>query len=161
GGKVTAQSAGLEKGSTFTLTLPRVANGPSPVLTLPAELPPVQLSPRILVVDDNVDAAMTLGTILEIAGYEVVIEHSAKDALNRAATEVPKACLLDIGLPDMDGVSLARQLRDAPGTASTLMVAITGYGQNSDREKSLNAGFDHHLVKPVDRPRLLEILSSL
>lgn len=112
-------------------------------------------------VDDNVDAAVTLGTILEIAGYEVAIERSAKAALDRVATGAPKACLLDIGLPDMDGISLAQQLRDKPGTASTLMIAITEYGQNSDREKSLDAGFDHHLVKPVDLPQLLSILSSL
>lgn len=161
GGKVTAHSDGLGKGSSFRLTLPRVANKLAPVLTPLPELPPVKSFPRILVVDDNVDAAVTLGTILEIAGYEVAIEHSAKAALDRVATETPRACLLDIGLPHMDGISLARQLRNKPDTASTLMIAITGYGQNSDREKSLRAGFDHHLVKPVDLPQLLSILSSL
>lgn len=161
GGSVTAHSAGLGKGSTFRLTLPRVAHQLTPARTPLPELPPVQASPRVLVVDDNVDAAMTLGTILEIAGYDVAIEHSATAALVRAATEAPKACLLDIGLPDMDGITLARQLRDRPDTASSLMIAITGYGQNSDRQKSLHAGFDHHLVKPVDIPQLLKMLSSL
>jgi signal transduction histidine kinase/CheY-like chemotaxis protein len=161
GGSVAAHSAGLGRGSTFTLTLPRVAHQNMPARTPLPELPPVQSSPRVLVVDDNVDAATTLGTILEIAGYEVSIEHSARAALDRVATESPKACLLDIGLPDMDGISLARQLRNRPDTASSLMIAITGYGQNSDRQKSLHAGFDHHLVKPVDLPQLLKILSSL
>lgn len=161
GGSVTAHSAGLGKGSTFTLTFPRIAHQLIPALTPHPELPPVQASPRVLVVDDNIDAATTLGTILEIAGYKVAIEHSAKAALDRVAAEAPKACLLDIGLPDMDGISLARQLRNRPETKSSLMIAITGYGQNSDRQKSLHAGFDHHLVKPVDLPQLLKILSAL
>ncbi len=89
------------------------------------------------------------------------IEHSARAALERVADTAPNVCLLDIGLPDMDGINLVRQLRNRPNTASSLMIAITGYGQNSDRQKSLHAGFDHHLVKPVDIPQLLSILSSL
>lgn len=161
GGSVVADSAGLGKGSTFTLTLPRVADQLAPARTPLPKLPPVRSSPRVLVVDDNVDAAITLGTILEIAGYDVAIEHTAQAALNRVATETPKACLLDIGLPDMDGITLARQLRNRTDTASTLMIAITGYGQNSDREKSFHAGFNHHMVKPVDLPHLLQILSGL
>lgn len=161
GGSVTAHSEGLGKGSTFILTLPRTTDLPASIQSTLPQLPPVPSSHRILVVDDNVDAAVTLGTILEIAGYEVVIEHSAKAALDRVVNDPPSACLLDIGLPDMEGTRLAQQLRHQPGTASSLMIAITGYGQNSDRQKSLHAGFDHHLVKPVDLTQLLNILSSL
>lgn len=161
GGTVTAQSPGFGLGSTFILTLPRAVDFPNPIQASFPQLPSVHSSPRILVVDDNVDAANTLGTILEIAGYDVTIEHSAKAALDQVATKTPKACLLDIGLPDMDGISLAQELRKRPDTASSLMIAITGYGQNSDRQKSLQAGFDHHLVKPVDLPQLLKLLSAI
>lgn len=161
GGTVTAQSDGLGKGSTFTITLPRVTDLPVTTHSSLSELKPVQELHRVLIVDDNIDAATTLGTLLEISGYEVFIEHSATAALNRIVNEVPKACLLDIGLPDMDGTSLAKQLRNHPNTTSSLMIAITGYGQDSDRQKSLEAGFDHHLVKPVDFSQLMKILSSL
>lgn len=161
GGTVTAQSDGLGKGSRFTITLPRVTDLPATTHSSLAELKPAQELHRILIVDDNVDAANTLGTLLEISGYEVLIEHSATSALDRIVNEVPKACLLDIGLPDMDGTSLAKQLRNHPETNSSLMIAITGYGQDSDRQKSLEAGFDHHLVKPVDFSQLMKILSSI
>lgn len=160
-GTITAYSAGLGKGSTFTLTLPRVADLPTRVQAPFPELVPVHSAHRIIVVDDNIDAANTLGKILEIAGYEVTIEHSAKAALQRIKTDSPVACLLDIGLPDMDGITLVKKLRQQTSTASSLMIAITGYGQDSDRQNSLEAGFDHHLVKPVDLPHLLKILSSL
>ena len=160
-GTITAHSAGLGKGSTFTLTLPRVADLPRPVQNSFPELVPVHSAHQILIVDDNIDAAITLGSILEIAGYKITIEHSAKAALNRIATNTPAACLLDIGLPDMDGIKLVERLREHAHTTSSLMIAITGYGQDSDRQKSLEAGFDHHLVKPVDLPHLLKILSSL
>lgn len=161
GGTVTAQSEGLGKGSRFTITLPRVTDLPVTTHSSLSELKPAQELHRILIVDDNVDAANTLGTLLEISGYEVLIEHSATAALDRIVNEVPKACLLDIGLPDMDGTSLAKQLRKHPDTNSSLMIAITGYGQDSDRQKSLEAGFDHHLVKPVDFSQLMKILSVL
>lgn len=161
GGSVTAQSAGLGEGSIFTVILPRSAELENqPPVAIP-EVKSVQVSHRLLVVDDNVDAATTLGTWLEIAGYTVTIAHSAEAALDQVENAPPKACLLDLGLPDMDGNELARSLRTRPETASSLMIAITGYGQDSDRQKSRAAGFDHHLVKPVDLPQLLKILSVL
>jgi signal transduction histidine kinase/CheY-like chemotaxis protein len=160
GGSVTASSPGLGHGSIFTITLPRTNLDTPTLISLP-ESKPAQTSHRLLIVDDNVDAANTLGTFLEFSGYSVQIAHSAEAALDRAATEAPMACLLDIGLPDMDGSDLARHLRKRPETASSLMIAITGYGQDRDRQKSKDAGFDHHLVKPVDLPQLLKILSAL
>ncbi|HSC68143.1 MAG TPA: ATP-binding protein [Cellvibrio sp.] len=161
GGTVTAQSPGLDKGSIFTITLPRASELPPPAETPMPELKPVSSPQKLLIVDDNIDAAVTLGAFLEIAGYSVIVEHSAEAALQRIKTDAPKACLLDIGLPDMDGNELARRLRQCPESASSLMIAITGYGQENDRQKSRDAGFDHHLVKPVDLPGLLKILATL
>lgn len=161
GGSVSAHSPGLGKGSTFTVTLPRAVDVVASTQTPAIDLNPVASPHRLLIVDDNVDAAAMLGAYLEIIGYDVTVEHSAEAALDRITTEAPVACLLDIGLPDMDGSELARRLREHPETASSLMIAITGYGQDSDRKKSRDAGFDHHLVKPVELPALLKILSAL
>lgn len=161
GGQVAAQSNGLGKGSTFTITLPRVADAPAPIQMVYSELESVTTPQHIMIVDDNVDAAVTLGTILEMAGYKITIVHSGKAALDHVCIDAPQVCLLDIGLPDMDGIALAKHLRHQAATKNALMIAITGYGQESDREKSLHAGFDHHLVKPVDLQQLLKILSAL
>jgi DNA-binding response OmpR family regulator len=100
-----------------------------------------------------------LGLFLEAAGYEVTVVQSARAALECARTDPPDACLLDIGLPDMDGNALARQLRLMPQMASATLVAITGYGQEADRARTTDAGFDHHFVKPVDMDALLAVLS--
>jgi CheY-like chemotaxis protein len=115
----------------------------------------------LLIVDDNMDAAITLGMFLELAGYRVMVEHTAKAAIARALASPPDACLLDIGLPDMDGIELAKRLRAEPGTSGSMLVAITGYGQDSDRQKALESGFDYHFVKPIDMDRLLGALSGL
>ncbi len=160
GGSVTAHSDGLGKGSEFTVTLPRSTAVPTARPTHFSEVKAEQITKNILIVDDNTDAAATLGHVLEISGHTVAIEHNGKAALHRLVDFSPDICLLDIGLPDMDGTSLAQQLRLHPATAKSLLIAITGYGQDSDREKSLNAGFDHHLVKPVDLHQLLRILSD-
>jgi signal transduction histidine kinase len=160
-GEVTVQSEGIGKGSRFTVTLPR---------TLKAEvMQPIQVDAkvpaakglRLLIVDDNLDASHMLGMFLELVGYNVAVENSSKAALERALAEAPHACLLDIGLPDMDGNQLAQQLRAHAKTANAVLIAITGYGQDSDRKKAVDSGFDHHFVKPVDMDRLLNILSEL
>ncbi|RYE85849.1 MAG: response regulator, partial [Hyphomicrobiales bacterium] len=113
---------------------------------------------RMLVVDDNVDAAHMLAMLLEAKGHEAMVEHTAKRALERARTDLPDVCLLDIGLPDLDGNDLARQLRAQPETAQSIMIAITGYGQEQDRKRTAESGFDHHLVKPVNMEQLLRWL---
>jgi signal transduction histidine kinase/ActR/RegA family two-component response regulator len=160
-GTVTAQSAGLEKGSKFTITLPRIAKPDGAALTHQHSiaLPPAK-GRRLLVVDDNVDAARMLALFLEWAGHEVMVEHCARSALVRARAEVPDVCLLDIGLPDMDGNDLARHLRAQTETAQTVLIAITGYGQELDRKKTAAAGFNHHFVKPVDMEQLLGLLAE-
>ena len=161
-GTVTCESAGLGKGSVFTACLPLFLPGPNFSEEQVPDVSAVQSSAplRILVVDDNVDAASALGMLLVADGHEVMIENGSHKALERAKIESPQVCLLDIGLPEMDGNVLVQHLRALPQTAKSLLVAITGYGQNSDRDEALAAGFDYHLVKPVDIDKLSEILAS-
>ena len=161
-GTVSVSSAGIGKGSQFTVCLPRVAvqEAHDEPGKLVRSATPVK-SRRMLVVDDNVDAAHMLAMLLEATGHETMIEHTAKGALERARTDLPEVCLLDIGLPDLDGNDLARQLRAQPETARSILIAITGYGQEQDRRKTTESGFDHHLIKPVNMEQLLHLLSAL
>ena len=161
GGAVTCFSAGANQGSCFTLRLPRLAQhkAPDPHERRAAGRSPVQ-GRRVLVVDDNVDAATMLAMLLEASGHDVLVDYAPGAALERARAELPSACVLDIGLPEMDGCELARHLRRQPGMEHALLVAVTGYGQDHDRKKALEAGFDHYLVKPVDVARLLGILGN-
>jgi CheY-like chemotaxis protein len=115
----------------------------------------------VLVVDDNVDAAQTLAMFLEASGHDVSVEYGAKKALDRVRSASPDVCLLDIGLPEIDGNELARRLRSFPETADTLLVAVTGYGQEQDRATALAAGFNHYFVKPVDTKKLSALLAEL
>ena len=158
GGRVACDSAGLGKGSRFTVALPCLPAAPYGTGAPGAEGAAAHGGgTRILVVDDNVDAAATLAMLLEASGHEVGIEHDPYRALEHARADRPAVCLLDIGLPGMDGIELARRLRAQPATRDALLVAITGYGQDSDRRRALDAGFDHYLVKPVD----LDVLRGL
>ncbi|MFN3791021.1 ATP-binding protein [Massilia sp.] len=164
GGSVACASPGLGLGSRFSVGLPcldaQVAPCPHSGAGATAASA-VTLSPlQVLVVDDNVDAAVTLSMVLEAAGHRTLVEHGALAALERARASAPQVCLLDIGLPEMDGKELARRLRADPATAGALLVAVTGYGQDSDRQQIMAAGFDHHLVKPVDMERLGAILAA-
>jgi CheY-like chemotaxis protein len=112
----------------------------------------------VLVVDDNVDAAGTLAELLELLGHEVEVAADAASALRSAASGAWDTYVLDIGLPDMTGFELAQRLRDGLAQPASLFVALTGYGQAHDRVMSRAAGFDHHMVKPPDISRLIEIL---
>ncbi len=161
-GSVAAHSAGIGKGSTFSITLPRIAYSDELLTqTHSTETPPSAKRRRMLLVDDNFDAARMLGMFLESAGHEVFIEHSASSALERGRAEAPDVCLLDIGLPDIDGNELAKHFRAQPETAKSVLIAITGYGQEPDRKRTAEVGFHHHFVKPVDMEKLLEILAEL
>lgn len=159
-GTVTCKSRGIGRGSRFTVSLPRffVQNGETG--SRMSDGPPYGPSERlrIMVVDDNVDAAAMLALLLETQGHQVLVEHDSTRALQAARAVAPHVCLLDIGLPDMDGYELARRLRAQPETTASVLIAVTGYGQESDRENSLAAGFDHHLIKPVDIKMLYPIL---
>jgi CheY-like chemotaxis protein len=117
-------------------------------------------APRVLVVEDNVDAALTLVDLLRIWGHEVCCVHDGPAAVEIAQGYRPEVVLLDIGLPGMDGYEVARRLRGVPETREALLVAVTGYGQESDRARSREAGFDHHLVKPVDLDGLRRLIGS-
>jgi CheY-like chemotaxis protein len=161
-GRVAASSEGIGKGSRFTVTLPRVAGPAGDTGAMqPGMATATAHGLRLLVVDDNEDAGHLLGLYLESEGYRVTVVQSAHAALQSASAEAPDACLLDIGLPDMDGNTLARRLRQLPQMASSTLVAITGYGQEGDRARTAAAGFDHHFVKPVDIAALLGVLSSV
>jgi CheY-like chemotaxis protein len=120
--------------------------------------PPSEKS--VLVVEDNVDAALTLVDLLRLWGYEVEVVHDGPAAVEAAPRCRPQVVLLDIGLPGMDGYEVARRLRAAPETRGALLVAVTGYGQEGDRVRAREAGFDHHLVKPVDLDGLRRLIAA-
>ncbi|WP_426173464.1 hybrid sensor histidine kinase/response regulator [Massilia sp. TWR1-2-2] len=161
GGTVRGQSAGEGLGSEFVVALPLAATPAQLPPAAAAEAAPASSALRLLIVDDNRDAAETLGMYLEAAGHHIDIAFDGADALARAASIRPEAFLLDVGLPDMSGYALARRLRALPETRGAVMIAITGYGSKSDRENSADAGIDHHLTKPVDAPQLQAILAAI
>jgi CheY-like chemotaxis protein len=159
GGKVAAQSGGLGQGSEFVVRLPALSSAGEP--TLPSR--PVQRSgqtSRVLVVDDNVDAADMLVMMLQMFGHEVKAAYSGQAALETALQYQPDFVLLDIGLPDMNGYQVAQQLRQQQQTKDVRLIALTGYGQDSDRQRSKEAGIDVHLVKPVDPKKLQDLLDT-
>jgi signal transduction histidine kinase len=161
GGRVAAASEGLGKGATFTIWWP-LAQGiklESYDETLDVE-PPLR-SMRVLVVDDNVDAACTLGELLKVLGHEPLVAHDAPSALALAREEAPQLALVDLGLPILDGYELIGRLRNLPGLHSLPAIAVTGYGQASDKAKSHAAGFDRHVVKPVGLEDLRSLLATL
>lgn len=163
GGTVDCCSPGLGLGSKFTVHLPRLLShepDEEPEVS-PTLLREQSRALRIMVVDDNVDAAAMLKMLLEAMGHEVVVEHRSTAALERAAQYLPHVCLLDIGLPEMDGNELAQRLRGQSETATAVLVAVTGYGNESDRKRSTISGFSYHLVKPVDMEKLGSILSEI
>jgi len=190
GGAVAAYSDGPGRGSEFVIRLPILDFGfrvPSGRLDLADKVNDVRpgvvevgagpsgrnafagnpkstiqnpQSTRVLVVDDNLDAAATLAELLELWGYEVRLAHEGPAAVEEAVRFRPDVALLDIGLPGMNGYELARQLRAKPESAETVLIALTGYGQEEDRRQAQAAGFTHHLVKPVDLDRLEALLAA-
>ncbi|HWW72969.1 MAG TPA: ATP-binding protein, partial [Duganella sp.] len=163
GGTVACHSDGVGLGSRFTVTLPRTSarnEVAPPLASRQAEARAGGL--KIMVVDDNVDAAEMLEIMLDSVGHHVIAEHNATNAIRRAQDggELDVA-ILDIGLPDLDGYELARRLRADSRSAGMVLVALTGYGQASDRDKGLAAGFDHYLVKPVAPSTIINLMSEL
>ena len=161
GGQVSCFSEGANRGSCFSLRLPRFEPLPeAPERRKHPRLDAAGANHRIMIVDDNADAATMLGMLLEASGHEVLVENGSLAALAVAGDELPSICILDIGLPDMDGYELARRLRQVEGLEQALLIAVTGYGQESDRQRAFAAGFDHHMVKPVDAQKLLRIVAE-
>jgi two-component system CheB/CheR fusion protein len=154
-GTLTASSTGPGRGSEFRIALPRGVAGPIPVAPEPAA-PAVHASPslRVLVVDDYVDATRALERLLAVMGHEVIVAHDGRSGIELAERVCPDVVLLDIGLPEMDGYSVARHLRSVPSLSSTRIIALTGYGAERARRSVREAGFELHLVKPVDADEL-------
>ncbi len=157
GGTVEAASAGLGKGSEFRVRLPESKTGPHVSKPCPGTDLGQMTQRRILVVDDNVDAAVTVSALLKAWGHDVQTVYSGPSALDAVRNFRPEIILLDIGLPGMSGYDVAKNLRAEPSGQGVILAALTGYGQESDRERSWAAGFDYHLTKPPD-PGLLESL---
>ena len=160
GGTVSAISEGAHEGSTFTVAIPQVFETVLPKLFHPHDVPQLTRSDAlcILVVDDNIDAVETLSIFLRAVGHDVSTAYNGREALLAAQNATFDVMFLDIGLPDIDGYALARRLRMLPQMVSSKVVAITGYGQASDKERTKEAGFDHHLVKPVSLTQVLEVI---
>jgi PAS domain S-box-containing protein len=164
GGTATAASDGVGRGSTFTICLPlaTTASGRT-ATTLPGANLTVSSRPaawRVLVVDDNLDAAKSLAMLLQISGHETTIAHSGLSALDTARAFSPDLVMLDIGLPGgMDGYEVARRLRAEPQMAETVLVALTGWGSEEDKQKSKDAGFDFHLTKPIEADAVEAVLA--
>jgi signal transduction histidine kinase/CheY-like chemotaxis protein len=158
-GAVAAYSAGAQQGTTMTVTMPLASMlaGETPRASgIASETRPL----LVTIVDDNLDAGHSLAVLLRAHGHTVQVYEDASTTLRAPEVEGTEVFILDIGLPDMTGYELARRLRRQPGHANTVFVALTGYGQERDRELSRQAGFDHHLVKPVDIAKLAEILAE-
>jgi CheY-like chemotaxis protein len=160
GGTVEARSDGLGHGSEFVVRLPILAEAPRPapapstVETRPAE------RHRVLIVDDNLDSALSLAMLLKLDGHQTETVHDGVEAVEAADRLRPDVVLLDIGLPRLNGYEVCRHIRRQPWGKDVLLIALTGWGQEEDRQKSRETGFDTHIVKPVDHDLLTKLLAS-
>jgi CheY-like chemotaxis protein len=152
----------LGQGSEFVVRLP-VVPPPEPRPQVPAteKAQPTGPSLRVLVVDDNVDTVTTLALLVKESGHDVRTAYDGSEVLEAALDYRPNVVLLDIGLPGLNGFEVAKRIRQQPTLKNIVLVAMTGYGQVSDRKRSQEAGFDHHLVKPGDFGKLLELLATV
>ncbi|MBC7499480.1 MAG: response regulator, partial [Herminiimonas sp.] len=158
GGTVQARSQGLGKGSVFEVKLPKSEIALEPALE---QAPNPQAAPRrVLIVDDNIDAAETLAMLLEMMGHTVASAYNGMDGLRLMEEFKPDCALLDVGLPDINGHELARRVRVTDWGRPMTLIAATGWGQQEDKRKSLEAGFDAHLTKPITLERLIEVLAQ-
>lgn len=162
GGSVSAESDGEGRGATFRARIPLVEScEEAPAEALPGVDTRREVRPqRILVVDDNIDSADSLSLLLTACGHAVAKAYTGQDGIDAAMREPPDLAILDIGLPDMTGFDLAMALRAAPQTSDTVLVALSGWGQAVDRQRSRQAGFAHHLVKPADPGAVLELIQT-
>ena len=163
GGTAAAHSDGPGRGSTFTVRLPVAAPAAlaQSAASVAARRRSEEPARRVLVVDDNSDAARMISDLLIGVGHDVVTASDASQALARVERFAPHVAVLDIGLPVMDGYTLGRELRARMGSATPVLIALTGYGQEQDLRRSQEAGFAFHLVKPVDAQRLLHLVDAL
>jgi PAS domain S-box-containing protein len=160
GGEIEARSEGIGRGSEFIVRLPlrrsRIPQQKQTVHSTPAR----SLSRRVLIADDNNDAAESLATLLRIDGHEVTVVHNGKEAVSAFSAVQPEVALLDIGMPEFSGYEVARQVRQGSLGRAVTLIAVTGWGQDRDRAEALAAGFSHHFTKPIEADRLRELLRS-
>jgi CheY-like chemotaxis protein/anti-sigma regulatory factor (Ser/Thr protein kinase) len=162
GGTVTAQSEGSGRGSEFVVRLPTVRSPvPQPVTPPEDSAKPADRSLRVLLVDDVADTRIVFGKLLEVLGHQVRTAGDGPSALESALEFEPDVVLLDLGVPGMNGYEVAQQMRQQPGLENLVLAALTGYGQQIDRQRSQQMGFDHHLVKPIDVDELEQLLVAI
>ena len=161
GGSVAAQSDGPGMGSELVVRLPLLTDASQPDIPQAAPAPELAQVPRqrILVVDDNVDGAQSLALLLEVCGHETHVVHDGLAAVEAADRLRPDVVLLDIGLPKVNGFEACRRIRQRPWGKNMVMIALTGWGQDVDRRRSQESGFDHHIVKPVEHAALVKLLA--
>jgi PAS domain S-box-containing protein len=159
GGTIEAHSEGIGHGSEFTIRIPRLA-AVVEAAPAPTPAPALAVRRRVLIADDNRDAADSLAMLLEMDGHEVTVVNDGGQALASIEKLQPEVALLDIGMPELDGYEVARRVRLRPQGRELLLIAVTGWGQESDRARAIEAGFDMHFTKPVDPDQLIELLRT-
>jgi PAS domain S-box-containing protein len=163
GGTITVDSAGPGQGSQFTVRLPLCRPSSAHAESASQGIPSAASNGRqrrILIVDDNVDAATSLAMLLTMRGHDVIVAHDGLEAIEKTQRFAPEIVMMDLGMPKLDGIEAARRLRALPGGSAFRLVALTGWGQETDRERTRQAGFDAHLVKPADPETLAAVLSD-
>jgi CheY-like chemotaxis protein len=161
GGTITAESGGLGKGSTFTVRLPLLVGAHVPETARPAPASPTVPHRRILIADDVRDNADTLAMLLRALNHTVEVAYDGAEAVTLAERFRPEVGLFDLAMPMMNGFEACRQIRKQPWGKSIYMIAQTGWGQEEDRMRAREVGFDHHLLKPVESAELLDLLANL
>ncbi len=159
-GDISVRSDGVGQGACFTVRLPLPALPDAAVVQPAVRRKSSTQGLRLLVADDNVDSASTLQVLLDLMGHDVVVANDGQAALDAAMREMPDVAILDIGMPGLNGYEVARRLRAERNPASLGLIAITGWGQASDKETAAAAGFDHHLVKPVAPEAVIDLLAA-
>jgi len=159
-GTIKGHSAGVGQGSEFVVRLPILADTAKPPPEPIVNEPMLTTVRRILVVDDNRDSATSLAMLLKLTGNETHTAYDGLEAVEKAAAVKPDVILLDIGLPKLNGFEAARKIREQPWSKDAVLVALTGWGQDEDRQRSKEAGFNAHMVKPVELPALLNLLAE-
>jgi CheY-like chemotaxis protein len=160
-GTIAAHSEGHNCGSEFVVRLPIDTNSVRRDEALSESITAIRAPLRVLVVDDNRDSATTCGTFLQLCGHHSQVAYSGPDALELAEGSHPDVILLDIGMPEMDGYEVARRVRETAWGQRTTLIAVTGWGQNRDRQRAVEAGFNHHLTKPVDPSAVESLLQQV
>jgi two-component system, chemotaxis family, CheB/CheR fusion protein len=160
GGDISVHSDGPTRGSRFTVRLPLARGAPLPSPRSSRARLPWPDGKRVAVIEDNADGRHMLQLLLEHAGYEVSTAHDGPSGLALIDRVDPDILIVDIGLPVMDGLELARRVRQSPRHANVYMIALTGYGQQADRAAALDAGFDAHVVKPLDLEELTHLMRA-